>query len=488
MGEARLHRIGATMRADVLATLVVGTAIGFGTGKAAEGRVPPHRALDATAYVLLALAAVTVPLRRRAPPVTLAVASAAVGAFLALGYPHGPIALTVMINAFTVAVARPLRRAAAAVVPAAAVFVAAAEIGDRRLPTGGGGASDWLDWLAAVAMSGLVLVPGLIGALVRRSRVYAARAEEEARRLDLERERLRVAREVHDVVGHSLSIISLQAGVALHVLERRPEQAQVALDAIRRTSLDALDELRATLALTRAGARRPDSAGQPSAPAVFAFRGAPPAPDAPSAADAPGAPGAARVPLTGLARLDGLLGEVRMCGVPVELVTTGRPRALPADVDLAAYRIVQESLTNVMRHAAPARASVNLGYEPDRLVVEVLDEPAAPRASGTPRASGGAPARPGHGLTGLAERVGELGGSLAAGPRTPDHEVGQADRRQTAGRSRTRIGNPSSLDGDGSLDGCDAGCDDGCDAGEDGYGTGRRAGWRVHASLPLPKR
>jgi signal transduction histidine kinase len=542
MDGRRLHRIGVILRADVLPTLVVGFVLIMGTGKAAEEHVPT-RSLDAVAYAVLALAAATVPLRRHAPLVMLVTASMIVGTYLAVGYPNGPIVFVASIAAYAVAASQPPRRAAAVVLPVAVLIPIAADIGDRQLVLGVDG--DWLDWLALVTGSGLLLVPAIIGALVQRSRAYAERAKGEATRRKIEQERLRVAREVHDVVGHSLSIISLQAGVALHVLDRRPEQAQVALEAIRRTSLDALDELRATLALTRAGLRPgsadPSSADAPAADAVStadaAFAGdtvsgdvstgdvstgdvstgdvgsgstrpgRSPAgrdldraqlggvngedviaergiPDIARSAEPAGAAAAVRVPLTGLARLDGLLGEVRLCGVPVELMKTGTPRALPADVDLAAYRVVQESLTNVIRHAAPARASVSLGYEPDRFTVDVVDEPMAvtqPPSNGTSHR----PIPRGHGLAGLAERLDELGGSLTAGPRSgsaPDATEG--DSNGTNGRRQANVGKVagvSSMAGIGSV------AWNGNVAGNGNRADNGGAGWRVHAELPLRK-
>jgi signal transduction histidine kinase len=260
MGTTRSHRLGGMLLlgADVLPTFLLGLVIILASGKAAEDQLSA-RPLDAAAYAVLALAVATVPLRRHAPMAMLAAATMIISTYLALGYPYGPIILVLAVAAYSVAVRHPVRRVATAVVPATVIFVVGADLGGYRLLVGAGG--DWLDWLALVAKSGFVLVPAFIGVLMQQSRTYAEQAKEEATRRKVEQERLRVAREVHDVVGHSLSIISLQAGVALHVLDRRPEQAQVALEAIRRTSLDALDELRATLALTRAGL-------QPGSPGV----------------------------------------------------------------------------------------------------------------------------------------------------------------------------------------------------------------------------
>jgi signal transduction histidine kinase len=199
-----------------------------------------------------------------------------------------------------------------------------------------------------------------------------ARQEETRRRAD--EERLRISREVHDVVGHGLAVINLQAGVALHVVGRRPEQAEVALAAIKRSSKEALEELRGTLAVFR----RPGNGGGPWRPAP------------------------------GLDRLEALAAAMAEGGLPVEVAVTGQRAGLPAAVDLAAYRIVQESLTNVVRHAGLATATVRLEYQSDALVVEIAD-------SGGGQAS--APARPaGSGIAGMRERAAAVGGTLEAGP------------------------------------------------------------------------
>jgi signal transduction histidine kinase len=179
---------------------------------------------------------------------------------------------------------------------------------------------------------------------------------------------MRIARDVHDVVGHSLSVITMQAGVALHVLDRRPDQVAESLEAIRTTSRQALAELRMTLEMFR----------DPEA-------------------DGP------RAPVPGLARLEELVGALRKAGrtVDVERVPPQASEPLPAAVDQAAFRIIQEALTNVVRHAETATATVRVVREPGRLVVEVADD-------GPARAE---PA-PGSGLRGMAERARAVGGTL----------------------------------------------------------------------------
>jgi signal transduction histidine kinase len=185
-------------------------------------------------------------------------------------------------------------------------------------------------------------------------------------------ERLEIARELHDVVASGFSMVSLQAAVGAHTLAAgRPEGTVDALAEIRRVSSEALNELRKILVILRAA----DS----------------------NAAD--GAPGTARIGT--------LVTMATNAGVPTRLTVSGRRRLLPADVDLAAYRIVQESLTNVLRHAEAASAAVLLVYDDDRVVVEVEDDGVAGPAASTPN----------FGILGMRERAAALGGELDVGPR-----------------------------------------------------------------------
>lgn len=194
----------------------------------------------------------------------------------------------------------------------------------------------------------------------------------------LHAERLRIARELHDVVAHSFAAIALHAGVAEHVKDDRPEQVGEALRAIKAVSSEASRELRAILGVLR------------------------------SVDDGP-----STVATRGVGGLDALAATASDAGTPTRVAISGRPRPLLAAVDQAAYRIVQESLTNVLRHAGPASASVRVAYEPDRLVVEVVDDGHA-RGAGD---GGGSPGT-GHGIDGMRERALALGGELEAGRRT----------------------------------------------------------------------
>jgi signal transduction histidine kinase len=195
--------------------------------------------------------------------------------------------------------------------------------------------------------------------------------EDEARRR-LEVERLRIARELHDVVAHGFATIALQAGVAAHVVDDHPEQAAEALRAIRAASKDVMGEMRTILGMLRADG------------------------------DAEEGPG--------LHRIDALARTASSAGVQTSVHVSGRWRTLPPAVDLAAYRIVQEALTNVLRHAGRASARVSISYEPRRLVVTVEDDGAGHVAD---QASDGS----GYGILGMRERVLAVGGELEAGPR-----------------------------------------------------------------------
>lgn len=215
------------------------------------------------------------------------------------------------------------------------------------------------------------------GWLVRRraaqTRLAVAESHDLARTAIAE-ERARIARELHDVVAHSVSIIAVQAGAAEQYLERDPAAAREHLAAVRRTARETMGEMRRLLDVLRA-----DDAGY--------------------------------APLPGLARLPDLLDEVRAAGVDVELVESGERRAIPAGVDLVAFRVVQEALTNVRKHAAGGRARVALAHGRRELVIAVTNAPGAPSVV--------APAGAGHGLVGMRERVRLFGGRIDAGP-APD--------------------------------------------------------------------
>jgi signal transduction histidine kinase len=192
-----------------------------------------------------------------------------------------------------------------------------------------------------------------------------------------------VRSELHDVVTQNVSVMVVQAGAARKVMDTAPEQTREALLAIEAGGRAAMTELRHVMGLLTMDSAGPDPAG---------------------AADL--------APQPGLDRLDALVGRLADSGVPVTLTRSGQPRPVPAGVELAAYRVVQEALTNTVKHAAGASATVRVEYATDHLRVQVTDTGGAPGAPGAPAATGG-----GHGLIGLRERLAVYGGTLLAGPR-----------------------------------------------------------------------
>jgi len=384
---------GRALLADVLLVLVVGLIQVLGCWASERiGHSPDWRPLDAWAYLLLAAGPAVLVLRRRWPLEVLAVTLACGLVYAARTYPEGPSQLAVYPALWTVALTLP-RRTAWLAATVTAVAVAAAELflyGDTMF--------DGEPLYAAVT----VFAAMWWGEAVRARRAYVAelrdraeRAErtrdEEARRR-VDEERMRIARELHDVVSHTIGVISVQAGVAAHLLHRRPDKAADSLAAIRQASDEALGELHAMLGVLRE-------------------------------ADGDGG----RAPLTpapGLAELDVLVAQAAGAGVEVTVSLGAEPRRLPSAVDLACYRVVQESLTNVVRHAGASRAEVTVTHHDGQVVVEVTDDGRAGSGgvrggrAGPPDGPGnGNGAGSGQGILGMRERARALGGSLEAGPR-----------------------------------------------------------------------
>ena len=198
-------------------------------------------------------------------------------------------------------------------------------------------------------------------------------SQEEAGRCDHE-ERLRIAREVHDIVAHSIATINVQAGTALHVLEKRPDQARAALLAIKQASADAVHELRSTVGTMREA----DTSKQTSSPR--------------------------------LTRLPDLVSLAQGFGLDADLQVFGDSRDLPSSMDLTAYRIFQESITNVIRHADASRVALSLTYGADHVELSIEDDGRGHDADVT--------IGEGNGIQGMRERVALIGGSLTVGPRT----------------------------------------------------------------------
>ncbi|WP_246062042.1 sensor histidine kinase [Haloactinospora alba] len=334
-------------------------------GAAGDVGLPP------SAYACAVVIVGCVAVRRIWPRGAFAVAALAIAVFVGTGNGYGPVLLGPALLVFAMAAAFPPR----SWVPWTALMLPLVVVLGLDRPYLGLVDTDTAARLVLVLA--VVAVPAALGVIARTYRENARRERERALAESAHQERLRIAREVHDVVGHSLSVINMQAGAALHVLGSRPDQVESSLTAIRQTSKDALDELRGTLAVFR---------------------------------DPRAARGANREPLPGLADLDELVDSSSGAGGRVASVrTVGEPVTLPAAVDHAAYRIVQEALTNVVRHAGGADAAVRITYRPREVVVEVTDEgPARPQDE--PAAGGG--------TAGMRERAAAVGGSLSVGPRS----------------------------------------------------------------------
>lgn len=331
-------------------------------------------------YALSVLAASLLAGRRRWPLAVFAGTLAVALLAIALASPSGAISLPVVIAVYTLAQVQERRRAVLLALLAGVALALARGLFQYR---------GWSDARTAVEPA-LALAALFLGWALASHRAYIVeiearaaqaertREEEAARRVDAER--LRIARELHDVLAHGIATISVQAGVAAHVLHERPEQAAQALRTIKATSRDALRELRGVL-----GVLREADEGEP------------------------------REPAPGLNQIERLIDATSHAGVPTRVQISGERRPLPATVDLAAYRIVQESLTNVVRHAAGASAKVAIRYADDEMTISVEDDGRG--AAGSSPTSNGQGSASGHGIRGMSERAHALGGELQAGRR-----------------------------------------------------------------------
>jgi signal transduction histidine kinase len=363
--------------ADGLLALAVGavnfTVAGVSSAAGAAGQAP-WRSLDGLGYLLLAMGPLALVARRRWPLPVLVVVLANSVAYSARGYPEGGTGLTAFVALYTVAASVESRRLVVVATVVAAGLAGVMEVVFYRSTMFEG---------EPLYVAVVMLAAAWLGEAVRNRRAYVAelrdraeraeRTREEEARRRVDEERMRIARELHDVVSHSIGVISVQAGVASHLLERRPDKAGAALATIRQASDEALGELHAMLGVLR----------QPDGRAPLA-------------------------PAPGLAQLDALVAQAEGAGLRVEVAVGGVAAHLPPAVDLACYRIVQESLTNVVRHAGASCASVTVAADGDALAVEVTDD-----GTGVPGSGNGAR----QGIVGMRERARALGGTLHAGPR-----------------------------------------------------------------------
>jgi signal transduction histidine kinase len=335
---------------------------------------------NALAVVLLLVVSLPLIRRRRQPVLVLAVTMVGFIAYHALGFPDDPPGAATMVALYSVAAYCPRRIAVITGAIAIPVICGFSILGVLF--------TDQVRLVDVAPTVALVVTVWVVGTAARTKRSYTTALEERAVLLERERqdegrravaeERSRLARELHDVVAHHVSVMVVQAGAARRVLDH-PDLAREALVSIEATGSQALAEMRNLLGVLRSDDRAAD----------------------------------ALEPQPGLGQLRTLLASVREVGLPVELRVEGEARTLPAGVDLSAYRIVQEALTNTLKHARAARAQVLLRYVDGGLEVHVSDD----GRSGADHQADRNGSPKGHGLIGMRERVAMFGGELRAGPR-----------------------------------------------------------------------
>lgn len=356
--------------ADVALALMVGVIAIVGTYLVGQNQ-PDRRALDAIGLVLLATGATALVFRRKIPAGVLISAVGITLLYVLLDYPKGPNFLP-MIIAYVTAMRQGRRLVVWAVLAADFVLFPWLPyvLGNEAAPTA----------TEMFTLAGWLLVGATVAELVHIRQQRLLRSREEAARRRASEERLRIARELHDVLGHNISLISVQAGVALHLMDQQPEQARIALSVIRNVSKETLRELRSVLDLLRQG--------QEEAP---------------------------RAPSPGLASLSELIARAAAAGLQVHTAVAGDLTGLPTTVDWAAFRIVQEALTNVLRHSGQRAAIVQVSCDEQELTLRIDNEVSNAAA----RTGNGHSMGLGQGILGMQERAAALGGVVKAGHR-PD--------------------------------------------------------------------
>jgi signal transduction histidine kinase len=347
-----------------LATLAIGLVVNLGA-RYGPRFGPPSIPLGPVGVALLVLGPVLIVFRKAHPPAILVATAAVLLLYLGLGFPFGPVVLPFLV-ALAEAVIRGHRTVAYTTTLATVAIGLSIQAVLRGLPALEAGLGV-LAWLAA-----FVAVCELWRAR-RERRVQAAAAREETARRRAGDERLRIAQELHDVLGHHVSLINVQAGVALYLMDDDPDQARQALATIKDASRDLLREMRSTLGVLRGVDEEPPLA-----------------------------------PTAGLGLLDRLVADNAAAGLPVTTSVTVGP--LPPSVDLAAYRIVQEALTNVRKHASATDAFVTITTEPTTIGATTIRILVDDDGAGPPEHPG-----EGNGLVGMRERAAALGGTLEHG-------------------------------------------------------------------------
>ncbi|MFB7176544.1 sensor histidine kinase [Streptomyces sp. NPDC056257] len=397
-GIGFLDKLTGRYRSLVVDSLL---ALGYaGAGLLLGQEQPPAgwQAVDGLGAVLTVLVGLVLLARRIAPVGVFATSSALWILFIACGYWPVINSMPPLLGLYTVAATRHLRTSlvCAAVVAGTWVYAGLGNADNSSMPT---------VLAQAVLFPAVVFVVGRgSGRLAERNRQFAEltfqlrRQQEENARQALTEERVRIARELHDVVAHHMSVISLQAGMASYVFPTNPAVSRQALDTIARTSREALEEMRRMLVLLRVGQEGPPEGQVDPADAEAG------APDGESEDEG------AYAPAPGLDLLDRLLERVRGAGVQATMEVVGSPTPLPQGMALCVFRVIQEALTNVLKHAGPTRAAVTIRYESRAVVVSVTDE-------GGGNSLPDKAITPGHGLIGMRERAKIYGGTVTAGPR-----------------------------------------------------------------------
>jgi signal transduction histidine kinase len=352
----------------VLGASILGTTLG-GNAPADPARGPIGRGSPGVeVYVLLVLGCAPLALRRRRPIAVLTLVGIAASA-LAMRADSVDLVLALVVASFSAAAHTDRERFQRQVVPIA--VASAAVTSTFAYPR-----TNWVEVLVnSTFVVGLPMIFGRVG-FNRRRRIAGER--ERASRDAVAAERARIARELHDVVAHAMGVMVVQAGAARSVVDHDTEAAKAALARIEETGRGGMTEMRRLIGILKQEDTSADLAPQP-----------------------------------GLAQLEALLDSVRGAGVPVETVTYGVPSQVSPGVDLSAYRVVQEALTNVIKHAGPTSARVVMRWSDDALEIEVGDDGRGATTAPDPPGHD----RTGHGLIGMRERVVLYGGSLETGPR-----------------------------------------------------------------------
>jgi signal transduction histidine kinase len=354
----RVRRVSPQVWDALLAVgvfLVAFVAVGVGSDTGAGDVV--------ARFALILAACVPLAFRRRWPIGVLLVTGTATAVYPLLSS-GAPTELALIVAAYSAASLLDRRDVTRFVLPISIIAAAIDQGAQQRH-------DNWVEVLVGVSFT--VLLPILFGRIVYNRRLRIRLDRERAAADAVSEERVRIARELHDVVAHAIAVMVVQAGAARSVIDRDPAAATRAIAEVEATGRTGLAEMRRLIGVLTAD----DAAGE-------------------------------LAPQPGLAQLDELVRTVRSAGLPVEVRTSGTERALPAGVDVNAYRVIQEALTNALKHAGNAHASVRVGYGDATLDIEVVDDGSGPvaGADGT-----------GHGLVGMRERVAVFGGTLETGAR-----------------------------------------------------------------------